>query len=246
MLKKAQPCQRAAAKKENRHDSVVTAICKSLEPNKPLRHANFSGIRGSSNSEFRRASAAAVLGPLCALLGAFRRHLGLSSHAVRILHFLSGVLEDDRLSFDSGAAIADIRNKHVRKRVELAAGAAFAVDGNLGTVHVHLTVANEVEPRPSKQGLAGWCSGGDVEVVGVLHGAATEIGVDDLEGLAVVVAEGDLAGSSFVAGVSSQSKVVLLTGLVGSNGLEWVLMVAFAGEVGAYNSFSICTFLYGM
>lgn len=37
-----------------------------------------------------------------------------------------------------------------------------------------------------------------------------------------------------MAGVSSKCQVVLLAGLVGSNRLEWVLVVTFAREVGSY------------
>lgn len=178
--------------------------------------------------------ATALLRSLCALLGAFRGHLGLCSHAVRILHLLSGVVENNVLSLDGSAAIANIGNKHIRERVELSGGGALAVNSDLGTVHVHLTVSDEVEPRPCKESLSGWCVGWDVEVVGILHWATAEIGVDNLEGLAIVVAEGDLAGSSIVAGVSSKCQVVLLASLVGSDRLERVLVVTFAREVGSF------------
>lgn len=108
---------------------------------------------------------------------------------------LTGVGEDDVLALNAGAVVSNVGSEHIRERVDTTLLFA-AVDGNECAVLVHLTVADEVEPRPGQEGVAAGGRGGDLEVPVVLQWAASHVGVDDLEGFAAVVAEGDLAGST--------------------------------------------------
>ena len=67
-----------------------------------------------------------------------------------------------------------------------------AVNGNLCAVHVHLSVAESVEPGPREKSRSRRRVGWDGEVVGTRQGAAFEDRVDHFEGFALVVGEGDL------------------------------------------------------
>ena len=115
-----------------------------------------------------------------------------------ILDVLARVSKDDLPALDGFAPVPDVGSPHVRQRADVAAGAV--VDGNGRAVHVHLAVADEVEPRPREQGFAGGRGRRDGEVIRVDERAAAHDRLDDLEGRAVVVAERDLARASAVSG----------------------------------------------
>ena len=125
-------------------------------------------------------------------------------------------------------------------------GSSALLDGALGTassdgdgraVLVHLTVSDLVVPRPREEGLAGLGIGWDGEVVVLLQGAAADDGLDDGEGLALVVAERDLAGSAAVGSSADDADVVRLAlGEVGcrpSSVRSEIRVVAFARVVAA-------------
>ena len=86
----------------------------------------------------------------------------------------------------SGAARADVGDEHIREGIEggliafhelcdVARHEVFVFtalgsgrsDGDGGAVHVHLTIADFVEPGPGKNGGASWEIGGDFEGVGI-------------------------------------------------------------------------------
>lgn len=110
---------------------------------------------------------------------------------------------------------------------------AVATNVDLGAVHVHLAVANLVEPRPSKESLTRWSVRGHGELVLLIDGTATQHGMDDMEVLALVVGEGDLARATPVRSTSLQLQVVGLSRAVVSGGVERVVSVALARVVGA-------------
>lgn len=113
--------------------------------------------------------------------------------------------------------------------------AAATGDRNSSAVHVHLTVANQVEPRPSEDSVTIGHIVGDLEIVGRLQRAAANDGLDHMERGTVVVAEGQLARAATMSSGTSKGNVVGLSSLVLRNGAEWgVGMVALAGEVRAW------------
>lgn len=87
----------------------------------------------------------------------------------------------------------------------------IALYGDLCTVHVHLAVANLVEPRPSQKSVARRRIRRNLEFVLLREGAAAEHRLDDMESLAGVVGERDLAGSSPVRGTARKLHLVLVT-----------------------------------
>jgi hypothetical protein len=140
------------------------------------------------------------------------------------------------------AGAANVGSEHGRAAREgdrsLALGGATGnVDG--GTVHVHLAVANLVEPGPGEDGLAGGGVGGDgeVEAALALDGAVANVGVDGSEGGALVVGEGDLAAAALVGRAADDGHVVGLAGSkVGGGGTgrgAEEAVVTLAGEVTA-------------
>lgn len=106
-----------------------------------------------------------------------------------------------------------------------------SLDGDLRAVHVHLTVADLVEPSPGQQSLSAGSVGGDLEVVLLGQRAATDDGLDHFPGLAFVVRERDLARPSAVTGTASNVHLVGLPGRVVGHGVERVIRVAFAGII---------------
>lgn len=112
----------------------------------------------------------------------------------------------------------------------IAVGAA--TNGNHGAVHVHLTVSNLVEPGPSKQSLTIRRIGGNLEVVLLGGRACSQHGLNDLEGLSLIVGQSELARTSVVGCATVQLHLVGLARLVGSLGVELVISVTLAGVVG--------------
>lgn len=67
------------------------------------------------------------------------------------------------------------------------------LDRDLGAVHVHLPVANLVEPSPCQKSFTCRRMLGDREVVLPLDRAAAKHRLDDAERLTIVVGKGNLA-----------------------------------------------------
>lgn len=118
-----------------------------------------------------------------------------------------------------------------RRQVASVATLLAAVDVHLSAVHVHLSVTDLVEPRPSQEGLSGWGILGDIELVRLRDRAATHYGVDDLERLALVVGQRDLAGATTVSSATLKRQLVLLARVVVGRGLEGVIGEALTREV---------------
>ncbi len=98
-------------------------------------------------------------------------------------------------------------------------------DGDGSTVHVHLTVANVIEPSPGKNSLAGREGCGNGEAVSVWIRSRSTVaqvagsvscrtssfdGMDDLKDTVlsrgVVISDGDLAGATTMSGLTSELK----------------------------------------
>lgn len=77
--------------------------------------------------------------------------------------------------------------------VESSVAVAGTTNFDHGTVHVHLAVANLVEPRPSEESITAWCIRGDIELVLLSNRAVTLDRLNDLEGLTLVISQGKLA-----------------------------------------------------
>lgn len=89
---------------------------------------------------------------------------------------------------------------------------AAPLDRDVRAVHVHLAVANLVEPRPGKEGVAGGRVGGQGEVPFRGERAAADKGADDGEGGAGVVGQRDLARAALVGGAALERDAVGLAG----------------------------------
>ena len=141
--------------------------------------------------------------------------------------------KDSLLALDGTASVSNIRREDLGQLIKLR-GVRAALDLDLGAVHVHLAVSLDVEPAPSEQRLATGRERGDLKVPFKLEGASSHVRLDHTEGLAVIVAERDLAGASTVVVSGRKFHVVALAGGVVGNGAPGgVLMVASAGEVGS-------------
>ena len=109
--------------------------------------------------------------------------------------------------------------------------ATTSTDIDLGTVHVHLAVANLVEPGPGNEGLAIRSVRWDLEAVLFVDGASADDGVDNVEAITLVVGEGNLARTTLVSGTTGHLHLVGLALRVVRGGLEWVFGVSLAREV---------------
>jgi hypothetical protein len=200
-----------------------------------------SGSRAATGTAARRSSGAA----------ADRSGEGRGS-AVELLDEGTGVGELEVGGVGGAAAVADVGDEHVREGVEKARVAGGAGDGDGSALHVHLTVADLVEPAPGENVLASGEILRDVEAVlvgdiglgvvthvagGVLGRAATLDGLDDLPdgilGGVQVSGDGDLAGATAVDGSALERELLgraLSEGVVDAIG---VVGDSLAGEVGA-------------
>ena len=165
--------------------------------------------------------------------------------ALRIRHGAGGAVVE-RTAVAQGRSLADIRSVcqgggggsgrgSCRSRC-----AGAGCDGDGGTVHVEFLLA--VEPGPGEDDIAGRNVGRNVEVkvlqAGVLAalamGAVALPGCRDLEGIALVDGEADLAGSAVVIADAGEVEVLLAAGGPGGHGgtLRGAeeLEVAAAGE----------------
>jgi hypothetical protein len=77
------------------------------------------------------------------------------------------------------------------------AGSPF--NGDLGAIHVHLTVADFVKPSPRKESIARRSIGRHSECIIRCQRAATLNGLDDGESLSSVVRQSELAGTTTVS-----------------------------------------------
>lgn len=148
-------------------------------------------------------------------------------------NLLSRIGKHRVLPFHSGATITNVGHEHVGiialERIRTATG---STDHNIRAVHIHLPITHQVEPGPGKQGLTVGHIARHLEVIFGLQGASAHHGIDDFEGLAIIVAERQLAGSSTVSGGTGQRDVVgVASGVFGGGAPGGVLLVAFAREV---------------
>ena len=114
------------------------------------------------------------------------------------------------------------------------------IDGDDGTVHVDLAVADIVVPNPGEQGvLVGRGIGrqGEVELGVSVDGAAADVALDDGETLTAVDGDGSLAASTAMQGTTrGNGEVVRATRRPGRHGTasrrSQKAMVALARELG--------------
>lgn len=136
-----------------------------------LNGHTFSSLASVGNEELRE-TIEAVLG-ICGLgIGLV---VGALLGGLLIECLLGGLLDLTVLGVDSSVAVAG------------------ATNGDHSAVHVHLAVANLVEPRPSEESITRWCVRGDIKLVLLRNRAVTLDGLNDLEGLTLVIRQGKLA-----------------------------------------------------
>lgn len=113
-------------------------------------------------------------------------------HLSSISNTITRMSKDSLLTLHSSTSISNIRGEDLRQLIELGRIGA-ALDFNLSTVHIHLTVSLDVKPAPREQRLAARRKRGDLEVPFKLERAAAHVRLDHAEGLAVIITERDLA-----------------------------------------------------
>jgi len=126
-----------------------------------------------------------------------------------------------------GLGMSRVSRGHSRKLFAL----GVAADGDERAVHVHLAVANLVEPGPSQESLAIGSIGGNRELVLLGDRTIAQHGLNDLECFAPVVGQRNLARTAIVSGTALKGHLVLLTGLVGGLRVEVVVGIALARVV---------------
>lgn len=154
------------------------------------------------------------------------------------------VLAFDSLTFTGAVHVGNEDRRQVVKADGLAVGGSvvgelavlFAITTtstniDLGTVHVHLAVANLVEPGPGNESLAVRSVRWDLEVVGFVDGASADDGVDNMEVVTLVVRERNLTRTTLVSSTAGHGHLVGLALRVVGGGMEWVFSVALAREV---------------
>lgn len=148
-------------------------------------------------------------------------------------------------SLKSTASIANVGNKHGRAGVvrvrraallDLAAASDLVANRDVSAVHVHLAVADVVEPSPGKDGIARGGIVGESEVPVSLQRTVANVRVDGLPSAALIIGKGNLAASAVVGGASDETERVSASGVEVGNrdalGGVVELVVALAGEVG--------------
>lgn len=108
-----------------------------------------------------------------------------------------------------------------------------ALDRYLGAVHVHLPVANLVEPSPCQKSFTRRRVFGNLEVVFLVYRATTKNRLDDAERLATVVRKRDLTGATTMSSSARQLELVFFTGVVVGDRVERIMLIALAWEIGA-------------
>lgn len=85
-------------------------------------------------------------------------------HCTALDDELARVRHDRVAILGSGTSIANVGLEHVRKRVEIVHVVRTTSDFDGSAVHVHLPIANLIEPSPCESGtFGGWELLGDVE-----------------------------------------------------------------------------------
>lgn len=127
--------------------------------------------------------------------------------------------EHDVGAFHRATPIVHIGHKDPRPRRPRGLGLgggrvprAAPLDRDVRAVHVHLAVANLVEPRPGKEGVTRGRIGGQGEAPFRGERAAADKGADDGEGGAGVVGQRDLARAAVVGGAALKRDAVGLAG----------------------------------
>ena len=142
-------------------------------------------------------------------------------------HRVAGVGELNIGAFGGAALVANVGDEHVGQSGQSARATLGAGNGDRGAVHVHLAVADLVEPSPGQRVLTSRQVFGNGEVVGigsssvgivadvasgVLGRAATLNGVDDLpDGVLVgleVSGDRDLAGTTTVGSTTLELELL--------------------------------------
>lgn len=153
----------------------------------------------------------------------------------------SWVRELDVLALDGSASVGNIGNEDAGTVRKLGGwcGTGSLIDGNGSAVHVHLAIADLVEPGPGEQRISSWGIAGDVQVefLAAAQGAATDVGVDNRPCAALIVGESSLAGSPVVGCSTLDREVGRAASIPGDDGFPFggaqIRVVSLAGEVGA-------------
>lgn len=172
--------------------------------------------------------------------------------AVELLDDGTGIWELDVGALGGGTAVADVGLEHVGQGREGAGRARGTGDSDRCAVHVHLAIADLVEPGPGEHVLAGGQVLGDVEAVleghlqvgvvaqvarSVLGRAAALDGLNDLpdrvDGGLEVSGDGDLAGAAAVDGGALEGQLLGAALGVGVDGAVGGVGDGLAGVVAA-------------
>ena len=173
------------------------------------------------------------------------RSRGRSSLLADVGHIRAGLRELEVAALNSAATISDVGDEHGWAAAEGITGTtdgeialgSTATDGDNGAVHVHLAVADLVEPAPAKEGLTSRGVVGEGEVVAgvTLDRAVSDVRVDDGPSAATVVGQGGLAATTIVRGATGDGHAVRLTRSPGGDRLTLrsahEVVVALAREV---------------
>ena len=136
------------------------------------------------------------------------------------------------LALGSATSIANVGLKDCRQLIEFAGIIRATLDGHGRTVHVHLPIADKIEPGPSNDRVTTRGRGRDREVVFLCNGTAADHGLDNPEGLATVVTERHLTRATAMGSAAFERHARGLTSLVGCNGSKGVVVVVLAREIG--------------
>lgn len=102
----------------------------------------------------------------------------------------------------------------------------------MGAVHIHLSVANFVEPCPGEEGISGRRVVGEGKSPRRRERARADPRVDNFPGLGLVVGQRNLTAAAFVCSRTGESKVVGASGLPGNGrfalGFVEVDVISFA------------------
>lgn len=137
------------------------------------------------------------------------------------------------LALGSSASIANVGLEDCRQLIELAGIIRATLDRHGRTVHVHLPIADEIEPGPGNDRITTRGRGRDREVVFLGKGTTADHGLDNTESLATVVAERHLTRATGMGSAAFERHARGLTSLVGCNGSKGIVVVILAREVGA-------------
>lgn len=102
----------------------------------------------------------------------------------------------------------------------------------MSAVHVHLSVANLVEPGPGEEGISGRCVVGECKSPRRRERTRADPRMDDFPGVGLVVGQRNLTAAAFVGSSAGKTKVVSASGLPGNSrfalGLVEVDVISFA------------------